>query len=90
MPLFRILLIVTGLSPTFFCLLIAAVLWGKPQPCQSENCPQGPYGSEVLIMPALTGLPFICGLLAGRLPKRNTQVKLKKKTEEPKDAEPVS
>ena len=55
-----------GISPTLISLLLAGVMLGRPQPCQSAPCVQKPYGGEVLILPFGTLLSMACGYLIGK------------------------
>jgi hypothetical protein len=55
-----------GLTPTLLSVLIAGVMLGKPQPCQTQPCVPKAYGAEVLILPLGPLLSLACGYLMGR------------------------
>ena len=62
----KVILFGVGLSPTLISVLIAGVMLGKPQPCQSQPCTPKVYGAEVLLLPMGPLVSLACGYLIGR------------------------
>ena len=62
----KVILFGVGLSPTLISVLIAGVMLGKPQPCQTQPCTPKVYGAEVLLLPMGPLMSLACGYLIGR------------------------
>lgn len=62
----KVILFGVGLGPTLLSVLIAGVLLGKPQPCQTSPCVPKVYGAEALLLPMGPLLSLACGYLIGR------------------------
>lgn len=60
---FLCLLFIVGLTPTAITGLAAISMAGKPVECHKPDYQGKTYDAQLLILPASTLAPFVCGIL---------------------------
>ena len=65
-----LLLFSIGLAPTAVMGLLAFSLFGKTAPCDLSACNGKTYGAELLVLPASTLAPFVCGMAVATIATR--------------------
>jgi hypothetical protein len=69
-----IFFLVVGLAPTAITSLAALAMMGKPVPCLKPGCQAHTNSAELLILPASTLAPFICGILMATVATKRKQL----------------
>jgi hypothetical protein len=85
----KVVLFSVGLSPTLISVLIAGVMLGKPQPCQTQPCVRKVYGAEALLLPMGPLLSLACGYLIGRMSSDRSAKSKDTETETVTETEPL-